>query len=84
MAGDDIVLLERFDARRILDLIERYRVTGFLAATAMLLRLAQVPGIDGRDLSSLSTSSSRGAAPLPIWLGRRWCGSFVGPGSTST
>ena len=44
MAGVQIVLLERFNAPRILDLIERHRVTGFIAATPMLQRLAQVPG----------------------------------------
>jgi len=72
MAGVQIVLLERFNAPRILDLIERHRVTGFIGATPMLQRLVQVPGIDERDLSSLDWVQ-QGAAPLPVWLGRRWC-----------
>ena len=71
------MLLERFNAERIVDLIERHRVTGFIAATPMLLRLAQVPGIEERDLSSLQWVY-QGAAPLPVWLGRRWC-ELVGP-----
>jgi bile acid-coenzyme A ligase len=77
MGGDQIVLLERFNAARILDLIEHHRITGFIAATPMLQRLAQVPGIDERDLSSLQWVQ-QGASALPVWLGRRWC-ELVGP-----
>ncbi len=77
LAGEEIVLLERFNAPRILDLIERHRVTGFIGATPMLERLAAVPGIEGRDFSSLYWVQ-QGAAPLPVWLGRRWC-ELVGP-----
>jgi bile acid-coenzyme A ligase len=77
MGGDQVVLLERFNAPRILDLIERHRITGFIAATPMLQRLAQVPGIDDRDLSSVQWVQ-QGASALPVWLGKRWC-ELVGP-----
>ena len=77
MAGERIVLLERFNAARILDLIEEYHITGFIGATPMLQRIAQVPGIDERDLSSLDWVQ-QGASPLPLWLGHRWC-ELVGP-----
>jgi bile acid-coenzyme A ligase len=77
LAGQTIVLLERFNAPRILDLIERHRISGFVGATLMLQRLAQVPDIDERDLSSLDWVQ-QGASPLPVWLGRRWC-ELVGP-----
>ena len=43
----------------------------------MLQRIAQVPGVDGRDFSSLDWVQ-QGASPLPVWLGRRWC-ELVGP-----
>jgi bile acid-coenzyme A ligase len=69
--GDPIVLMERFKAELALDIIERHRITGFIAATPMLQRMAQVPDIDDRDLSSLSWVH-QGAAPLPRWLGQRW------------
>ena len=69
--------MERFKAPLALDLIERHRITGFIAATPMLQRLAQVPGIEDRDLSSLSWVQ-QGAAPLPLWLGRFWI-ELVGP-----
>jgi bile acid-coenzyme A ligase len=71
LGGDPIVLLERFKAPLVLDLIERHRITGFIAATPMLQRLVQVPGIEARDLSSL-TWVQQGASPLPVWLGHRW------------
>ena len=77
MAGVPVVLLERFNAPRILDLVERHRVTGFIGATPMLQRIAQVPGIEARDLSSLDWVQ-QGASPLPVWLGRQWC-ELVGP-----
>ncbi len=77
LTGDPIVLMERFAAELALDLIERHRVTGFIAATPMLQRMAQVPGIETRDLSSLSWVQ-QGAAALPQWLGRFWI-ELVGP-----
>jgi bile acid-coenzyme A ligase len=69
--GDEIVLMERFRADLALDLVERHRITGFVAATPMLQRMAQVADIDDRDLSSLSWVQ-QGAAHLPHWLARRW------------
>jgi bile acid-coenzyme A ligase len=77
MAGDQVVLLERFNAPRIYDLVEQFRVTGFIAATPMLQRLAQVPGFEHRDLSSLDWVQ-QGASLLPIWLGRLWA-ELLGP-----
>ncbi|HWE70492.1 MAG TPA: AMP-binding protein, partial [Acidimicrobiales bacterium] len=77
MSGDPIVLLERFNAALIVDLIEAHRITGFIAATPMLQRLAQLPDIGERDLSSL-TWVQQGAASLPIWLGQFWI-DLVGP-----
>ncbi len=77
LTGDPIVLMERFNAALALDLIERHRITGFIAATPMLQRIAQVSGVEERDLSSL-TWVQQGAAPLPIWLGRFWT-SLIGP-----
>jgi bile acid-coenzyme A ligase len=77
MAGDQVVLLERFNAPRIYDLVEELAVTGFIAATPMLQRLAQVPGFERRDFSSLDWVQ-QGASLLPIWLGRLWA-ELLGP-----
>ena len=71
LGGDRLVALEKFDAGRILDVIERYRVTTFTATPTMLKRIADVPGVDDRDLSSLEWFL-QGAAPMPPSLVDRW------------
>jgi bile acid-coenzyme A ligase len=71
LAGDRVVLMERFRADRLLELAERHRVTGFIAATPMLHRMAQVPELDRRDLSSVLWIQ-QGASLIPQWLARFW------------
>lgn len=66
-----VVLMRRFDAALCADLIERHRATTVTMAPVMLLRLARLPGIEERDLSSLR-SVLQGAAPCPPWLVRFW------------
>jgi bile acid-coenzyme A ligase len=66
-----LVLMERFDAARFLDLLERYRVNfGFLVPT-MMQRIARVPGVEARDFSSVQGFFHAGA-PCPPWLKRKW------------
>ena len=77
VSGDRLVLLERFDPDRILEVIERHRITGMVATTVMLQRLARADGFATRDLSSLDWVM-HGAAPLPDWLARTWI-DRVGP-----
>ncbi len=71
LAGDSVVLLEKFDARRVIELIESRKVNGMTGATVILQRIARVDDIEARDLSSLLWVQ-QGAAPLPHWLARRW------------
>ena len=66
-----VVLMESFDAARVVDLVERWRVTLMTMAPTMLLRVARLPGIDDRDLSSIQ-GIMQGAASCPQWLLRRW------------
>jgi bile acid-coenzyme A ligase len=73
LAGDRLVVLERFDAARVVDLVERHRITNFTATPTMLQRLADLPGVDERDLSSLDWIL-QGAAPMPPSLVHRWAG----------
>jgi bile acid-coenzyme A ligase len=77
LGGDRLVLLQRFDAGRVLDLVERYRVSTFTATPTMLKRIADVPGVDERDLSSIEWIL-QGAAPMPPSLVDRWAG-LIGP-----
>ena len=71
LAGDQLVLIERFDAARIVDLIEAHRVTTFTATPTMLRRIADLPDIDHRDLTSL-VWILQGAAVIAPSLVRRW------------
>lgn len=73
VAGDRVVLLERFDAARVADLIERHRVTTFTATPTMLQRIAALDDIDDRDLSSI-VWVLQGAAVIAPSLVERWIG----------
>lgn len=77
LAGDRLLLLERFNAAGLLDALERHRVTGFVATTVMLQRIAREPDVADHDLSSIEWVM-HGAAPLPEWLARFWI-DLVGP-----
>ena len=77
LAGDAVVLLERFDARRVVELIERRHVNGMTGATVILQRIARLDDIRDRDLSSLLWVQ-QGAASLPHWLAQEWI-ELVGP-----
>ena len=71
LGGDTLVVLEKFDAATVLDVIERHRITTFTATPTMLARMAAVPGVENRDLSSLDWIL-QGAAAMPAELLRRW------------
>jgi bile acid-coenzyme A ligase len=73
LSGFRTVLMERFNAEQAVDLIERYRVTGFTGATPMFQRIARVPGVEKRDFSSIQWTM-QGAAVLPQWVARFWFG----------
>jgi bile acid-coenzyme A ligase len=77
IAGDRLVVLESFDAARAVDAIEKYGVSTFYCTPTMLKRMADLPGIDERDLSSIEWMC-QGAAPMPPYLVHRWAG-LVGP-----
>jgi bile acid-coenzyme A ligase len=73
LAGDGLVIMEKFEADRVVDVIERHRVSTFTATPTMLQRVADLPGVDDRDLSSIDWIL-QGAAPMPPSLTRRWIG----------
>ena len=77
LSGDHLVILEKFDAELVLDLIERHRVTTFTATPTMLQRIVNVPDLEKRDLSSL-VWVLQGAAVIAPTLVRRWC-ELLGP-----
>jgi bile acid-coenzyme A ligase len=77
VGGDHVVVMERFDAAQVVDVIERHRATTFNCTPTMLKRLADLPDIDDRDLSSIEWIC-QGAAPMPPYLVHRWA-ELVGP-----
>ena len=77
LAGDRLVVMEKFDAARVVDVIERHRISTFTATPTMLQRIADRPGIAGRDLSSIQWIL-QGAAPMPPSLLHRWA-ALIGP-----
>ena len=76
LGGDTLFVLEKFSAGRAIDVIERHRISTFTATPTMLQRMADLPDIETRDLSSLIWFI-QGAAPMPPSLVHRWAG-FIG------
>jgi long-chain acyl-CoA synthetase len=68
--GAEILLFARFDAEAVVAAIERDRATTFHGVPTMWTALANLPGIDGRDLSSLRIAFS-GGAPMPMEIVNR-------------
>jgi bile acid-coenzyme A ligase len=71
LSGDELYVLEKFDAARIVDVIARHRVTTFTCTPTMLQRIGDLPGVDDVDFSSLEWIMI-GAAPIPPSLVHRW------------
>jgi bile acid-coenzyme A ligase len=66
-----IVVMEKFDAARAVDLIERWRIACFSAVPTMLQRIVRLPDIKDRDLSSIEYVM-QGGAPVPEWVVEAW------------
>ena len=64
MAAASIVLLPRFEPGRVIEAIERYRVTNMTAVPTMLRMMVDHPEAKRRDLSSLRIVTF-GGAPMP-------------------
>jgi bile acid-coenzyme A ligase len=71
VGGDEVVVMEKFDAALVVDLIERHGVTQFPCTPTMLKRIADLPDIDRRDLSTIVWIMV-GSAPMPPYLMHRW------------
>ncbi len=69
--GNEILLRLRFDPETVLRDVEVRRATSFPGVPTMWIALANHPGIETRDLSSLVHCSS-GGAPLPVEVGAQF------------
>ncbi|MBX3065737.1 MAG: long-chain fatty acid--CoA ligase [Anaerolineae bacterium] len=65
--GGTTVLIRRFDAGQVLNLLQQYRATIFAGVPTMYQMLTTAPNWDSADLSNLRFCTS-GGAPLPIAL----------------
>lgn len=79
--GATVVVMEKFDARECLELIERYRVTDAQLVPTMFTRLLRLPQGEREryDISSLR-SVTHTAAPCPIAIKRQmidWWGPII-------
>jgi bile acid-coenzyme A ligase len=71
LAGARLILMERFTAASFVDLVERWRANHAVMVPTMLQRVARLPGVEGRDLSTIA-AIYYGGAPLPAWAARIW------------
>jgi bile acid-coenzyme A ligase len=79
LAGNHVVIMERFDATRCLQLIEEHQVDWMYAVPTMMQRIWRLPEEERTryDLSSLQVVFHL-AAPCPDWLKRAWI-EWLGP-----
>jgi len=75
--GGRILLNERFDARRALELVETHRPDILSVVPTMMQRMLHVPDVERRDLASVRLLWHMGA-PCPDWVKRRWI-DILGP-----
>lgn len=77
--GGCIVLMERFDAARSLELVERHGVTYMYLVPTMMSRILRLPEADrlARDMSSVRTAYHL-AAPCPPHVKQAWI-DWLGP-----
>ena len=77
LEGRRLVVMQKFDAALAVDLIERHRVSFAIMVPTMLQRIAALPGVEGRDFSSLEFLHY-GGAPIPEWVVHKWF-ELIGP-----
>ena len=77
--GCKVVVMERFDAQRCLELIEQHRVDRMTVVPTMMQRIWRLPTAqrESYDVSSLEFVMT-GSAPCPAWLMRAWI-EWLGP-----
>jgi fatty-acyl-CoA synthase len=71
VVGGTSILVRRFDAQKVLELIETYKADFFAGVPTMYQMLTQAPNWNEVDLSSLRFCTS-GGAPLPVPLVKKF------------
>ena len=70
-SGASIAMVPRFEAKQVLQTIEKYRTTGFPGVPTMFQALLEHPDLTKTDLSSLKVCIS-GGAPMPAPVHKRF------------
>ncbi len=78
-SGGSIVIQQKFDPLQVLELVERFRVTSWMAVPSMVHRLIAIPKLERNafDRSSMR-SINIGAAAVPYEI-KAWALEFFGP-----
>ena len=71
LGNNPIVLMERFEAARAVDLIERHHIAYTCMVPTMLMRVARLDDVQSRDFSSIERIVYGGAS-IPEWVVRAW------------
>ena len=71
LEGGRVVILEKFDAARAVELIERHQITFTVMVPTMLQRVARLPDLRREQLASLQRIVY-GGARVPDWVVERW------------
>jgi bile acid-coenzyme A ligase len=71
LEGGHVVILEKFDAARAVELIERHQITFTVMVPTMLQRVARLPNLGREQLASLQRIVY-GGARVPDWVVERW------------
>ncbi len=77
LAGHTVVLMRRFDAGRMLALVQEHRVGFAMVVPTMMQRVWRLEDRERYDVSSLHTVLHLGA-PCPPWLKQAWI-DWLGP-----
>ncbi len=70
-AGATLILITRFDLEKVLEIVEKKKVTIWYGAATMFTLIVNHPAITKYDLSSLRCVKA-GAAPIPHSTKRKW------------
>jgi len=70
-AGATLILITRFDPEKVLEIVEKKKVTVWYGAATMFTLIVNHPAITKYDLSSLRCVKA-GAAPIPNSTKRKW------------
>jgi len=71
VSGATIILVPRFEVEKVLQLVQKYKVTFFPGVPTIYVALINYPNITKYDLSTIRACIS-GAAPLPVAVRRRF------------